>query len=334
MADVAAIVLAAGKSSRMGSQKQLLRLGEKTLLEHTIGNVRAAGVSEIILVLGFAAETIQQQLQARDIRIVVNDAFESGMGTSLQRGIDALSRHVSAVLIALADQPLVKAKTMGELIRQYRQHKPQILIPTYRGFRGNPVLIDRSVFPEIAGLNGDTGCRAIFGDHLENILKTPVNDIGVLLDVDRKEDLALVREAHERGDYSIGVSEGAAVDAAKSELVIIGREALAVALAKFARLLQFSVTIVDPLLELRDFPDVDRILRVLDFSELPANPRRAIVVASQGRFDEEAVEQAILSGAAYIALVANKRRFQEVRRSLELNGVAEETIRRSIPQQV
>ena len=323
---VAAIVLAAGTSSRMGSQKQLLRLGEKTLLEHTVANVRAAGIPEIVVVLGCGAAAIKQQILAKDINIVVNDQFESGLGTSLQCGIGALSKDAQAAIVALADQPLVKAKTILGIIRQYEEHKPQIVLPTYRGFRGNPVLLDRSIFPELAKLNGDTGCRALFGDHLENILTTPVDDIGILLDVDRKEDLALLREAPGNGEYSIPLSEGSAIDPAKPELMIVGREALAVALAKFAKLLRFSVTVVDPLLKLADFPDADRILRVLDFSGLPASPRRAFVVASQGRFDEEAVEQAILSGSPYIALVSNKSRSQEVRRSLEFKGVGREKL--------
>jgi molybdenum cofactor cytidylyltransferase len=323
---VAAIVLAAGKSSRMGSQKQLLRLGEKTLLEHTTGNVRSSGISQIVLVLGSGAEAIQQQIKAKELKIVVNEGFEEGMGTSLQRGLEALAENTTAALIVLADQPLVKSQTMRELVKQYQLHKPQILIPTYRGFRGNPVLVDRSVFPEIAALNGDMGCRAIFGDHLQGILRVPVDDIGILLDIDQKEDLALVRQAHSSGEYSIAVSEGPVLDASKPELLIVGRETLAIALAKFARLLDFSITIVDPLLELKDFPDADLILRILDFSDLPPNPRRAIVVASQGRFDEEAIEQAILAGAPYVALVANKRRAQEVRRSLELRNIAPEKL--------
>jgi 2-phospho-L-lactate guanylyltransferase (CobY/MobA/RfbA family) len=93
------------------------------------------------------------------------------MRSSLQTGLSAVDPEADTVLIVLADQPLVQTATLDELIAEYNRHKPQILIPTYRGFRGNPVLLDKSIVPEIAAaaLTGDTGCPAIFGAHIENI---------------------------------------------------------------------------------------------------------------------------------------------------------------------
>jgi xanthine dehydrogenase accessory factor len=110
-----------------------------------------------------------------------------------------------------------------------------------------------------------------------------------------------------------------------AELVIIGRDEVAKALAKLGRICHFFVTVVDPLLKIADLPEADCILHALDFSRLPENPNRYVVIASRGQFDEEGAEQALRSNAAYIALVASKRRAQEILRSLELKGIPQET---------
>ncbi len=328
MPSVSAIVLAAGSASRMGSQKQLLPLGSKPLIQHTLENVRASEVSEIVVVLGSGAEAIRSYIPTHEnVRVVVNEAFQAGMGSSLQRGLAELNAEADATLVVLADQPLVRARTLNRIINEYRLHKPQILIPLFRGFRGNPVLLDRSVFPEIAELNGDTGCRAIFGDHLENIRKIEVDDPGILLDADRPQDLDLLRNIYETGSLNLAAMETSPAHLASApELVLVGREGVAIALARFARLLDFRVTVVDPLLSFADMPEATAILRVMDFGLLPTASRRFCVVASMGRFDEEALEQAMGATIPYVALVANKKRAQEVLQSLGLKGLTADQI--------
>jgi len=113
-----------------------------------------------------------------------------------------------------------------------------------------------------------------------------------------------------------------------TELVIVGRDAVAKALASFGRLMHFRVTVVDPLLKMSDVAEAHRVLRVLDFSRLPENRDRFVVVASRGQFDEEAVEQALLSNAAYVALLANKKRAQEILCSLEMKSIPQEKLAR------
>jgi len=236
----------------------------------------------------------------------------------------------------LADQPFVQPRTLDQLIEYHHQHKPQILIPMYKGFRGNPVLLDRSVFPELMGLTGDIGCRAIFGSHLEGIHKLPVEDAGILLDIDNSDDLDKLSKTRVQESASPlsqladletrNIPPGNDSTASKPELVIVGRDAVAKALAAFGRLLHFAVTIVDPLLKMSDVAEADRILRVLDFSVLPKSNQRFVVVASRGQFDEEAVEQALRSNSAYIGLLANKKRAQEILRSLEQKGLPQEKL--------
>jgi molybdenum cofactor cytidylyltransferase len=195
---VAAIILAAGKSTRMGEAKQLLLLGDRTVLGQTIENVRRSAVDEIVLVLGSSADAIRRQLPIsllEGINVVVNPAYEQGMASSLRAGLAALDPQVDAALIVLADQPFVRPETLNQLADHHRRSKAQIVIPSYQGVRGNPVLLDRSVFAEVMALEGDIGCRAIFSTHTERTVKLEVEDEGILLDIDNQEDYQRLREA-------------------------------------------------------------------------------------------------------------------------------------------
>jgi molybdenum cofactor cytidylyltransferase len=333
-ARVGAVILAAGGSTRMGEAKQLLRLGESTVLGQTLENVRRAGVDEIVLVLGSSAEAIRQQLPLSTIeglKIVVNQAYERGMSSSLREGLAALDPHVVAALIVLADQPFIRPETLDRIVDRHRRSHAQIVIPSYRGFRGNPVLLDRSVFSEVMALDGDMGCRAIFGSHLEGIVKVEVEDVGILLDIDNQDDYErLQRFGHSREEERAVIEAatreprmipGLEESASRSdELIVVGGQAVAIALVKLGKLLNFTVTVVDPLLQISDLPPGVKLLNALDFSLLPGASERYVVVASHGKFDEEAIEQALHVQSAYVGLLASNKRGQEIRRSLERKG--------------
>jgi molybdenum cofactor cytidylyltransferase len=328
---IAAVVLAAGKSTRMGEPKQLLLLNNRPVLEHTLRNLRAAKVTEIVLVLGFASEAIRHQLALNEVKVVENENYEEGMGESLRAGLSVLSESVDAALVVLADQPFVRSQTYDQIIDRYQRSVAQIVVPTYRAFRGNPVLLDRSVFPEVMALRGEIGCRAIFGDHSDGIARVAVDDIGILLDIDSKEDFKRLQSyAEERKERDALIDAVdlhgrtlPAIESASGErdnLIIVGTEPVAVAIARMGRLLRFRVTVVDPLLQASDLPEADEVVNSLDLSHLSAAPRRCLVIASRGRFDEEAVEQAYAANIGYVALVANPKRVEEVRRRLQGNG--------------
>ena len=333
---IGAVILAAGMSSRMGETKQLLRLGEHTLLDQVLANVRASGVDEIVLVLGHAAEKIMDSVTGENVKIAINRAYREGMGTSLRMGLSALPSGIDAALIVLADQPFVRPATLKQLMDQYRKSNAQIVIPMYKGFRGNPVLLDHSVFPEVMALNGDIGCRALFGNHLEGIVKVSVEDLGILLDLDSKDDLEKLKhfgQGTTDEEALLGATDlkgreipDAGNPSPHQELIIVGREPVGITLAKMGKLLNFTVTIVDPLLKLSEMPEADRLLNSLDLSRLPSCPSRYVVVASRGRFDEEAVEQALRTNSTYVALVANKKRAQEIHRSLQARGEPPENL--------
>jgi molybdenum cofactor cytidylyltransferase len=190
-ARVGAIILAAGTSSRMGQAKQLLPLGSSTVLAQTLEHARAAGVDEVVLVLGSSAEPIRHQLSPSllaGVKVVVNQSYEQGMAGSLRAGLSVLDPQSAAALIILGDQPFTSPQTLDQIIRAYRDSGAPIVIPTCQGTRGNPVLLDRSVFSEAMALEGDVGCRAIFGNYLERIVNVEVEDTGILLDIDDRED--------------------------------------------------------------------------------------------------------------------------------------------------
>jgi molybdenum cofactor cytidylyltransferase len=200
---VSAIILAAGTSTRMGRAKQLLPLDGTTVLARAIENVRSAGLVEMVLVLGASAEAIRRQLPRsllEGLKVVVNQAYGEGMASSLREGLSALDPQTGAALIILGDQPFIQPQTLLKIMAGYHRSGAQIVIPTHQGKRGNPVLLSRPVFQEVMALQGDTGCRAIFPNHLDAILKVEVEDQGILLDIDNQDDydrLKLsIREPH------------------------------------------------------------------------------------------------------------------------------------------
>ncbi len=190
---VAAIILAAGRSTRMGQAKQLLPLGDTTLLETTIANVQRSSAGEVLLVLGAAADKIRRP---PGIHTVFNPNYEQGMATSLQAGISALGPNPSAALIILGDQPFVRPETLDQLITAHHHAGGHILIPTWKAKRGNPVLIPRGLFPEAMQLQGDTGFRALFASHPHAVQNVEVEDEGILLDIDNQEDYRRLSASH------------------------------------------------------------------------------------------------------------------------------------------
>lgn len=193
---VSAVVLAAGTSSRMGQAKQLLRVGETSVLEAVLRNLRATSVDEIVLVLGASADLIRDQVPLDSIRVAVNEAYQEGMATSLQAGITHVAPDARAAMVVLADQPFVRPETMERLISEYTNHAALITMPVHEGIRGNPVIIDRRLFPEVAQLSGDVGFRAIFAQHAADIHKVAVDDPGVLVDLDEPADVERALRQH------------------------------------------------------------------------------------------------------------------------------------------
>jgi len=185
---IAAVILAAGRSTRIGRAKQLIRLGDEPLLGHVIRTIRQAGLENIVLVLGSGADQIMKDIPLEGVRVTINPAYAEGISTSVRAGLARVGIECNAAVIFLADQPLVVASTVAHLTTKYWEFRSSAVIPTYRGQRGNPVVLDRSLFAKAMELQGDEGFRGILRG-LPNVLEVEVDDPGILIDIDTPEDL-------------------------------------------------------------------------------------------------------------------------------------------------
>ena len=181
---VSAILLAAGRASRMGKLKQLMPLGESTILEQTLNNLLASKVSEIIVVLGYKAEEITKKLSGRHVKVVVNPLYHKGMGTSIAAGLKFVDSQARAVMLVLGDQPYVDSRTIDQLIDAFGSDSKGIAIPAFKKQRGHPLIFDRKNQPSLRDLSGDVGGREIIKQNPEDVLEVPVDCEGVVIDID------------------------------------------------------------------------------------------------------------------------------------------------------
>lgn len=185
---VAAVVLAAGESRRFGSPKQLLAWGEQSLLEHVVDMVLGSSVDDVLVVLGHQAERIGSLLQNRPVKPVVNKEWETGLSSSIKAGLRSLRPPHEACLFLLGDQPNVTTGLIDRMLQTYRATLPAIVVPSHRGRRGNPVLFNRSLFPELLALDGDQGGREIIQRHADKVERVEVDEESAFLDIDTVAD--------------------------------------------------------------------------------------------------------------------------------------------------
>ena len=193
---VAGIVLAAGRSSRMGGPNKLLQeFRGKPLLRHAVEAQIEAGSAPVIVVTGHQGDEIRAAMTGLDVTVVPNPDFASGMASSLKAGIAALPNDAPAVVVSLADMPQVT----GDIIRRLGlafADRPDALaaVPTLLGKRGNPVLLARGLFPEIAKLGGDEGARRLLDGAGEALVEVVIDDPAIARDIDTPDALARLRE--------------------------------------------------------------------------------------------------------------------------------------------
>jgi len=199
---ISAVLLAAGKSERMGKFKQLLPIGGKTFVETCVDNLLASRADEVIVVTGYNQAAVSEALAGRRVRIVNNPDFESGMASSIKRGVDELAVAARAFIIALADQPLIGPDVLNQIISQYEDSASLILIPTYLGRRGHPILIDSALKGEVLSMDPHIGLRQITHKYEHQTRYLEVSSSSVLTDFDLPEDLNLLpkRGVAEEGD--------------------------------------------------------------------------------------------------------------------------------------
>jgi molybdenum cofactor cytidylyltransferase len=188
---IAAIILAAGLSRRMGANKLLatLRSG-KTLIAAAVENVLATAAHPVIVVTGHQDEAIRAALAGQKVSFVHAEAYAAGMAESVRAGIAALSAGIGAALIVLGDMPLVPPATIDKILAAFDPEEGRdIVVPIHDGQRGNPVLWSSKFFPELLGLTGDTGARNILLRHMESVAEVTAGD-SILRDFDTQEALA------------------------------------------------------------------------------------------------------------------------------------------------
>jgi len=208
---LAGIILAAGMGTRMGATKQLLPLGGRPVLEKVIQNGLAAHLDPLILVLGHEANKIMDRLFLSRARVVINSKYKTGMSSSIKAGLAAIGPLCDGAMFLLGDQPQVPTAILKALIQSYtnqahtkrphtdRPHTNQtIVIPTFRGRQGNPVIFGRHFFPELNQLTGDIGGRVLFKAHPEKIIQVPVETNAICFDLDTPEDYATLCQQEER----------------------------------------------------------------------------------------------------------------------------------------
>ena len=166
---IVALVLAAGSSRRMGRPKQLLEIGGEPLIRRAVRQAAAAGLDQIVVVVGPHRAEIERALGDAGVRLVDNPDHLSGMASSLRAGLRALGSEVEAAIVMLADQPFQGPEVLSRLIAAFRQSGQPIVVPLYAGRRGNPVLFARSLFAELAAQQGDQGGREVLRAHPERI---------------------------------------------------------------------------------------------------------------------------------------------------------------------
>jgi molybdenum cofactor cytidylyltransferase len=189
---IAGLVLAAGKSSRMGTlNKLLIVIDGKPMVRHVVDAVLAAGVAPLVVVTGHQQEQVAAALAGVAAEIVDNPAFAQGLSTSLKRGLAALPDDVDAALVCLGDMPRVTPAEIERLVAAFNPVEGRgIIVPTWHGKRGNPVLWARRFFAEMGDVAGDVGARHLIGAYPEAVVEIEMEGDAVLTDIDTPQALA------------------------------------------------------------------------------------------------------------------------------------------------
>jgi molybdenum cofactor cytidylyltransferase len=191
---IAAILLAAGRSSRMGQPKQLLRWGSQTVVESCVNNLREGGVDRIVVVLGHCAEEVRGALATSNVLFAVNDRAGSEMGVSISAGALLLDDSPEAILIALGDQPAIGPETIAALIDYWRGNRSLAVIPEHSGRGGHPVLLDGSLKSRLLELDPEQGLRGLLHSLGSGVHRVDFGSPFIARDIDTWQDYRALYE--------------------------------------------------------------------------------------------------------------------------------------------
>ncbi len=184
----AAILLAAGLSSRMGQLKSLLPWEGSTLIQYQIEQMKQAKINEIVIVLGYQAERIQKNISGYEVKKVINESYKKGKSSSIRMGISSLQGDAEGILISAVDQP-VPTGVLKKMTNHLKESGAAVVIPMYEKRRGHPILFHGSLKPELQLIKEETmGLRSIIHKFEQQIAYLDVADPSVLLNFNKPED--------------------------------------------------------------------------------------------------------------------------------------------------
>jgi len=189
------VVMAAGRSSRMGGANKLLaEVDGQPMVRRVVLTALAAGVAPVFVVLGHDAHRVRAALRGCKVHFVDNPAYAEGMSTSLRQGLAALPVDADGAVILLGDMPRIDQATIDRLIAAFDPTEGRsICVPVWNGKRGNPVLWARRYFAEMAEIAGDVGARHLIGEYADQVAEVPMPDDATLVDIDTPEALNALR---------------------------------------------------------------------------------------------------------------------------------------------
>jgi len=192
---IAAILLAAGRSRRMGAFKPLLPFGSKTVVECCVQYLMEGGAEQVVVVLGPQGEEVRARLSHLDLGFAINPLAESEMGDSIARGVEQLTDDAEAILIALVDQPAIPARVPQALIKEWRQGgRARLFVPEHAGRGGHPVLVDKTLRSELLQLDRQGGLRALFSRSEVGVARVHVDSPYIARDMDTWDDYRALYE--------------------------------------------------------------------------------------------------------------------------------------------
>ena len=187
---ISAILLAAGQSKRMcGENKLVKKIKDISVIKHSVRNIMSSSIDELIIVLGHQKEIIEKIIDKnKRIKFVFNKDFESGMASSIKTGLNYLSEKTESFFICLGDMPMVNKDIFNLLIKS--KNNKEIIVATYKGQQGNPVLFDKSMKEKIMKIAGDVGAKTILELNKDKILNIEVNDQSITKNLNTLDDFS------------------------------------------------------------------------------------------------------------------------------------------------
>jgi len=188
-----AVVLAAGESRRMGTQKLLMPYGKQTVVEAVVSTAEASRVDRVMIVLGADKEEVRSAVEPaaereRGVVFTVNEDHALGMLSSIQAGFRALPEDAEAAVVMLGDQPFLPARVVDAVVSAYRESGRGIVVPVYEDRRGHPLLVDMKHRAEVLRLDPAVGLRQLLRAHVEDVLEVEVGEPSILRDLDTPQD--------------------------------------------------------------------------------------------------------------------------------------------------